>query len=214
VVDRGLQRAGTGQARDALAGPRFQVVAGPIQRSGGDVAPQLRFSAAAVVDLTASMSDRLDTAAVDDDNELVAELAQLALGQVAPDELMVFDETAQEYFSDPEAALSASGGDAAVGFGLELAMITPIALSVGTVVMQAIVDNLTGRAVNAGQTGLAALARRVFKRGNQQAELTLTHAQAQQVRSTAFERARSLGLQDAQAHLLADSFVGAIATAG
>jgi hypothetical protein len=151
---------------------------------------------------------------VDDDNELIAELAQLALGSVAPDELMVFDEAAQEYFSDPEAALSASGGDAAVGFGLDLAMITPIALSVGTVVMQAIVDNLTGRAVGAGQSGLAALARRVFKRGNHHAELTLTRAQALHVRSTAFERARSLGLPDAQAHLLADSFVGSIATAG
>ena len=97
---------------------------------------------------------------------------------------------------------------------VELAMVTPIALSVGSVVMQAIVDNLTGRAVSAGGTGLAALARRVFKRGNQPAELTLTHAQAQQVRFTAFERARALGLPDAQAHLLADSFVGAIATAG
>jgi hypothetical protein len=178
----------------------------------------LRISAvsalAGVVDLTASMGDGLDTAAVNDDNELIAELAQLALGSVAPDELMVFDETAQEYFADPEAALSASGGDAAVGFGLELAMITPIALSVGAVVMQAIVDNLTGRAVSAGGTGLAALARRVFRRGSQPADLTLTHAQAQQVRFTAFERARALGLPDAQAHLLADSFVGSIATAG
>ncbi len=151
---------------------------------------------------------------MDNDNELIAEIAQLALVSVAPDELMVFEETAQEYFSDPEAALNASGSDSAVGFGLELAMITPIALSVGTVVMQAIVDQLAGRAVDAGKTGLATLARRVFKRGNHEAELALTKAQAQHVRSTAFERARALGLPDAQAHLLADSFVGAIATAG
>ncbi|WP_203906445.1 hypothetical protein [Rhizocola hellebori] len=151
---------------------------------------------------------------MDDDSALIAELAQVALVSVAPDELMIFDETAEEYFTDPEAALTASGRDAAVGFGLELAMITPIALSVGSAVMQAVVGHLAGRALDAGQTGLAALARRVFKRPAQQPDLTLTTAQAQQVRATAFERARALGLPDAQAHLLADSFVGAIATAG
>jgi hypothetical protein len=40
------------------------------------------------------------------ENELVAELARLALEQAAPEELVLFPDNAKEYFKDPQAALS------------------------------------------------------------------------------------------------------------
>ncbi|HCT76069.1 MAG TPA: hypothetical protein DGG94_11820 [Micromonosporaceae bacterium] len=151
---------------------------------------------------------------MDDNNALIAELTELALTTAAPDELVVFEETAQEYFADPEAALSASGRDEAVGFGLELAMITPVALAVGSLVVQTIASHLAGRAITAGERGVVALARRAFRREAAPVDLALTPKQAQHVRYVAWERARALGLPDSQAQLLADSFVGAIAVGG
>ena len=42
-----------------------------------------------------------------EDEELVRELAQIALSEVAPEELAIFDETADEFFADPEGVLDA-----------------------------------------------------------------------------------------------------------
>src|SRR5688572_10901298 len=149
---------------------------------------------------------------VDDEAALIAELTQAALTTAAPDELVVFDETAQEYFADPQAALTAAKGDAAVGFGLELAMLTPAALAIGSAVLQAIAGLLSAKAVELGQRGLSGLLRKVLRREAPPSELGLTQAQANHVRLVALQRAHALGLPEAQARLLADSFVGALVT--
>jgi len=151
---------------------------------------------------------------VDDDTELIAELTALALEQAAPDELAIFDETAEEYFADPQAALSSSSKDAAVGFGLELAMLTPAALAVGSAVVQALGSILSDRLVSAGSRSLSALLRRLVRRQQPDPELTLTYEQARHVREVALARAHALGLPPQQATLLADSFVGALVTSG
>jgi hypothetical protein len=149
---------------------------------------------------------------VDDNDALIAELTQAALTTAAPDELAVFDETAQEYFDDPQAALTAAKGDAAVGFGLELAMLTPVALAIGSAVFQAVIDQVSGRAIQAGQRGVVGLLRKVLRREAPPAELGLTPAQAQHLKLVALQQAHALGLPEAQARLLADSFVGALVT--
>ena len=46
-----------------------------------------------------------------DDKALIAELTELALSTAAPDELLVFEETAEEFFADPQAALTATRKD-------------------------------------------------------------------------------------------------------
>ena len=144
---------------------------------------------------------------MEDENELIAELTQAALTTAAPDELVVFEETAQEYFADPQAALTAAKGDAAVGFGLELAMLTPAALAIGSVVLQAVMGMLTEHALTAGGR---ALLRKVLRRQASAAELGLTVAQAQHLRLVALQRAHALNLPEAQARQLADSFVHAL----
>ena len=47
--------------------------------------------------------DRKAVLAPEDERLLVAQLAESALAQAAPEELVVFDETAEEYFQDPDA---------------------------------------------------------------------------------------------------------------
>jgi hypothetical protein len=151
---------------------------------------------------------------VNDDEALIAELTELALSRAAPDELALFDETAQEFFADPQAALSASSKDTAVGFGLELVMITPVALAVGATVLQALASLLSERVLSAGGRSASALLRRLLRKGPPDPHLTLTPEQTQYVRQVALDRAHALGMPPQQAHLLADSFVGALVTAG
>jgi len=157
--------------------------------------------------------------AVEDDKALIAELTELALATAAPDELMVFEETAQEYFADPQAALTASGKDSAVGFGLELAMITPVALAVGSAVVQAIVSAMGDRVYQMGRQGVGAMMKRLLRRGSQPIQagmddISLNPDQARFVRQVALDRARALGMPEGQAAMLADSFVGAIIVNG
>jgi hypothetical protein len=155
--------------------------------------------------------------AVDEDKALIAELTELALSTAAPDELVVFEETAEEYFADPHAALTAVRKDAAVGFGLELAMITPVALAVGSAVVQAILAALGDRVIQVGGRGVGALLKRLLRkdsRPQQPGELSLSPDQARYVRQVALDRARALGMPEGQAAMLADSFVGAIVVNG
>lgn len=156
---------------------------------------------------------------VEDDKALIAELTELALSTAAPDELVVFDETAEEFFADPQAALTAARKDSAVGFGLELAMITPVALAVGSAVVQAIVAALGDRVVQMGGRGVGSLLKRLMRKGSQPIsgqsdELSLNPQQARYVRQVALDRARALGMPEGQAAMLADSFVGAIVVNG
>ena len=147
---------------------------------------------------------------VDEERSLIAELTEMALAQAAPDELVVFDETAEEYFADPQAAISAAAKGQAVGFGLELAMITPAALAVGSVVMQALISIVSERTLTAGARTVSSQVRRLMRKEEPNPEITLTREQAGRVRQVALDQAAALGLPEAQALLLADSFVGAI----
>jgi hypothetical protein len=151
---------------------------------------------------------------VDEDRELIAELTEMALAQAAPDELAVFDETAEEYFADPQGAVSTANKGQAVGFGLELAMITPAALAVGSALVQALVAIVSERTLAAGARTVNNQVRRLMRREETDARLRLTVEQAGRLRQTALDKAQALGLPEAQAALLAESFVGALWAAG
>jgi hypothetical protein len=151
---------------------------------------------------------------VDDERALVAELTELALEQAAPEELAVFEETAEEYFADPEAAISGSAKNEAVGFGLELAMITPAALAVGSVLVQALVAIVSERAVSAGAKTVATQVRRLLRKEEPDPQVRLTADQVNRLRQVALSQAAVLGLPEVQATLLADSFVGALWSTG
>jgi len=152
---------------------------------------------------------------VEDDKALIAELTELALSTAAPDELVVFEETAEEFFADPQATLTAARKDSAVGFGLELAMITPVALAVGSAVVQALLSALSDHAISMGGRGVTGLLKRLLRKGSPQPDdISLSPEQARYVRQVALDRARALGMPEGQAAMLADSFVGAMVVNG
>jgi hypothetical protein len=154
------------------------------------------------------------------DQALVEELARQALQRAAPEELALFPETAAEYFADPAAVLSPRRRDEPVGFGLDLAMLTPYALAVAGSVLSFLASTVADAVRAEGTPVVGEWIRRLLRRDDAdtaparaQPEPRLTAQQADQVRGVALARARDLGLAEAQARLLADSVVGGLRVA-
>ncbi len=156
------------------------------------------------------------------DRALVEELARSVLEQAAPEELVIFEETAQEYFDDPQAVLDPKRRDEAVGFGLDVALLTPYVLAVATPVLTFLLDAVVTAAKSEAKPVVGDLVRRLFRRLRpgpdpgpaDDAPVALTAEQSAQVREVALARATDLGLPEAQARLLADSVVGGLVVRG
>jgi len=152
-----------------------------------------------------------------DEQALVRVLAQQVLEAAAPEELALFDETAEEYFADPQGVLGAKSRDEAVGFGVDMALLTPYLLAVVTPVIQ-LLASMVGEAVRKeGQGSVTALVRRLLGHRDPGTPVPadvqpspLTHDQLAQVREVAAKRGRAVGLSKAQADLLADAIAGGI----
>ncbi len=112
--------------------------------------------------------------AVDTQRALVRDLASTVLASQAPDELALLDLTSEEFFADPDAALARDRRDESLGFGIELAMLTPLVLAVVTPVVQFLVDlatdtikeTITDSAKHELTPRVAAWLRRVTRRGD------------------------------------------------
>jgi hypothetical protein len=151
------------------------------------------------------------------ENELVAELARLALEEAAPEELVLFPETAEEYFQDPQAVLDPKRRDEALGFGLDIAMLTPYVLAIVSPVIQFLVSTVAEAVGEEAKPLMIRMVRRLFRQSGPASEKAageapapLSAQQARQVRDLAYRRAKGLGLEDDQAALLADSVVGGL----
>ncbi len=151
--------------------------------------------------------------APEDEQDLVREIAGPLIGGLSPDELDLFDETADEYFADPEAVLAADRRDEAVGFGLELAMLTPVVLAVVTAVVQFLASTLSDAAKDVTKPALVRMLRKVFRvdAATDTPMPPLSSVQVERVRQIALDNGRTLGLPENTARLLADSIAGGIA---
>jgi hypothetical protein len=158
------------------------------------------------------------------ESDLVGELARAVLQQAAPEELVLFDEVAADYYRDPALLRRRGRGDEAVGFGLELALLTPYVLAVGTAVIQFLASVVADAVRDELKPVVAGPIRRLIRPGapvdqrpgeeNAAASPGLNEAQAREVRRLALRRAKEVGLDDGRAALLADALVGALYVAG
>jgi hypothetical protein len=162
----------------------------------------------------------------DADRDLLEELSRTILEHAAPEELVIFEETAEEYFHNPDAVLRPARRDEALGFGLDLALLTPYVLAVAAPVLSFLVQTVAAAAKEEATPRVRELVRRLFNRSpaaaagkdatREQREdepMTLTPEQAREVREVALARATDLGLPEEQARLLADSVVGGLVVA-
>jgi hypothetical protein len=158
---------------------------------------------------------------------LVNELAQTVLRQVAPEELALYHETAEFCFRNPGFMQKAKPKEEAVGFGLDMAMLTPYVLAaafeavrfLATAISDAARDELRDEL----RPVIADAVRRLFRRESTPAagdpasaqedskgKAVLTAEEGREVRRIALQRAKQSGLDDERASLLADALVGAL----
>jgi hypothetical protein len=96
------------------------------------------------------------------EQQLVTKLAALVLEQTSPEELAILDDTAREYFADPQATLEPRRRDKPLGFGMDVALLGPYVLAVGTPVVTYL-GSLVAQEVHQAATPLVAdLVRRLF----------------------------------------------------
>ncbi|MGH4011727.1 MAG: hypothetical protein ACRDTH_26770 [Pseudonocardiaceae bacterium] len=159
------------------------------------------------------------TAQPDIEQQLVTELAALVLEQIAPEELGVLDDTAQEYFADPQATMDPRRRDEPLGFGIDIALLGPYVLAIATPVITYLGSLVAQEVQEATKPLVADLVRRLFRRPSSDAApitasassgLVLTPEQGRWIRDTTHERALALGVPDAQAGVLADAVVGGL----
>jgi hypothetical protein len=153
-----------------------------------------------------------------EERDLATELARLALEQAAPEEIALFPETTADYFRDPQAAVRQSGRDEAVGFGLELALLTPYLLAVATAVVRWLSSLVQESVEDELRPRIGHLVHRLFRGApDDDAEAAavapLSPDQLHRLRDVAYARGIELGLDGSRASLLADSVVGRLVTA-
>lgn len=165
----------------------------------------------------------IDTASITWGRDLVREFAQAVLEQAAPEELLLFEETFDDYSRDPAAVLDPKKRDEAVGFGLDLALLTPYVLAVAAPVLTFLAQTVAGVVKEESERLLTDAVRRLFRgaglevpavKTHEDAALAVTPAQAEEVRKIVLARAEDLRLPESQARLLADSVVGGLVTVG
>jgi hypothetical protein len=165
----------------------------------------------------------------DAERDLVGELARVVVGRVAPEELGLFEETEADYFRDPRLTLKAGARDEAVGFGLDMALLTPYVLVAGVAVVRflaaVVSDAVRDEVRDELKPVIAGRIRRLLRRddlvaadrrqsGERDRAPGVTVEQAREVRRVAVQQAKQCGLDDEKATLLADAFVGALLVNG
>ena len=158
--------------------------------------------------------DETEVSGADEQRSLVVELAQLVIEQAAPEELVLFQETSTEYFADPDGVVDPRRRDEPLGFGLDLAMVTPYVLAMVTSCLAFLARSVAETAASeAAKPAIGDLLKRFLRprHPGPDAEVSaLTRDQAESVRQVALGRAKDLGLSEQQSRLLADAVLGGL----
>jgi hypothetical protein len=149
------------------------------------------------------------------EERLTVELTALALARAAPDELVLLDETAEEYFADPAALLRADS-DTPLGSGIDVAMMTPYLLAASSAVLP-VLGTIAGElgkdaAKDLVKDPVVSWIRGLFKRHRAEppGPDALTPEQAERVRDTVVAQCQHLGLPSGHAALIADATIGSL----
>lgn len=142
------------------------------------------------------------------------------LAQVAPDELVVLDDSAEEYFADPGTAVRPYRGDTPLGSGITVAMMTPYLLAASSVVLP-LLGTIAGElgkdiAKDLVKDPVVERLRRLFKRDPDEpaGPDALSPEQAGRVRHAVIAQCHAVGLPAGQAALIADATIGALHVRG
>lgn len=153
----------------------------------------------------------------DDERALTVELAGLVVRDVKPAEMEIFDDTVEEYFEDPDAALRPPGRDEPLGFGFEGLLLAPYVLAVAGPVIR----YLGGLIIEATQAEvrprLVALVRRLIHTAAARPTdppVALSAEQVRHVRTIVVQTAEQIKLDESRTRLLADAVAGQLIATG
>ena len=146
--------------------------------------------------------------------DLVRQLAEEAVATIAPPQAELFSLVAPAYLDNPAGLLNAGPQrDEALGIGVGIAETLLIAAAV--YVADAVVEQLIGRATDAGLTQSRTRMGRMLSRKPKQDNVTIPEGTfpliavtADTLRETAVEKGLQVGLPQPKAQLLADAIVG------
>ncbi len=151
----------------------------------------------------------------DESRELSSQLARLIIERMAPDELLTFDEIAEEYHKNPQSTLMLNKKEEAVGFGLELVLLTPFALGVAEFIIGFVGELLRDVFKDASKPAVSSALKRVFLGRSDEVppppdEVELTDEQRERIFEAATGQATRLGLDENKAVLLGNAIIGVL----
>ena len=134
------------------------------------------------------------------DDELTLELSRAVVERTSPEELPVFEAIATSYAQEGIRPVQRSDGS--LGFGAEILPLSVVIVPVVEAAGKAVVALLPGVAADVAAGELKELFRRMFRKGER--TIAVPARAVDDAREAAFSQARSLGLAEDQAALLAN----------
>lgn len=136
--------------------------------------------------------------------------------KLAPDELIFFDAASEAFFRDQDKKdRVAKPGRDPLAFGLDeiVNLVTPVALAVSAAVMSELTKRTATAVVNRGKRGVGWLRGKVKKAEpalSEAAPVALAPQELNRIKDVARDKARALGLPDAQVELFVDALIGSL----
>ena len=153
----------------------------------------------------------------DEQSGLVDEISKELVAEIAPEELDLFDELAAGYHANPNPPDASRGGDDALGFGLDAALIatSPAAMAAVSACLGYLLQVATDALKDQTKTAIQEQVKKLFAaKKSGPAQLHLDADQLARARSLAASEARRFGLSKADADRLADALAGRLAING
>ena len=145
--------------------------------------------------------------------ETIDEVSYNLISNLAPEEIEMFDEISEAYFSDPAFFEMRKSNDDPVGFGIESMtdMLSPAAFSVVTTVVTYIAGEAFGAAKGALTDELKSRIKSLFNKKSEKKDVTaLTPEQLKEVHDKAVSRGMELRLSEEQPNNLANALIASM----
>lgn len=150
------------------------------------------------------------------EQQLITDLSQELVTQIAPQELPLFRAHAAVYFQDPaKAGNNQQTKDEMLGFGTgeAVVLLTPFVLTVTNEVVKFIAAEIKKTTKEESASLIAEMVKSLFKKFRPEAKQKappLTPAQLAAVREAVLEQTRLLKLSESRSNLLADAIAGSL----
>ncbi|MBI4739785.1 hypothetical protein HY772_09720 [Candidatus Woesearchaeota archaeon] len=145
----------------------------------------------------------------------IEEISKDLVTQLAPEELDLFGELAQDYFDDPKPLSKSKHSDDPLGFGIFEAMtiMTPVAMAMASTVLTFVTTEVIKSAKDESAAVIKKKIKALFNKADKQEadSPSLTKEQMEQVKKLAYKQATDFGMDAATAEKMSNALIGSLA---